>query len=127
MDKSTQEVRLAQWKEIVRQCQSRPEGQTAASWLRENGISDKKYYYWQRRIRKKAYDELKSASLPTKAGDTGVAFAEIPVHGTCFRAESGNGFHPDAIIQTVGMTVAVSNSISAELLGRIIEAASHAC
>lgn len=29
MDQSTHEVRLAHWKEVVAQCQSRPEGMTA--------------------------------------------------------------------------------------------------
>lgn len=29
MDQCTREVRLQNWKNIIRQCQSRPEGQTA--------------------------------------------------------------------------------------------------
>ena len=29
MDKTTHEVRLANWKSIIEQCQQRPEGQTA--------------------------------------------------------------------------------------------------
>jgi len=38
MDKTTHEDRLAYWKSIARKCQARPEGQTAASWIEENGI-----------------------------------------------------------------------------------------
>ena len=32
MDKTTHEVRLANWKSIIEQCQQRPEGQTAKQW-----------------------------------------------------------------------------------------------
>ena len=38
MDAFTHEVRLNQWKLIIEQCQSRPDGQTARQWLAENGI-----------------------------------------------------------------------------------------
>ena len=51
MDKSTHEIRIEHWKEVVRLCQSRPDGQTAKDWLASNGISLKKYYYWLRQIR----------------------------------------------------------------------------
>ena len=30
MDKSTHEIRLAHWKQIIEQCQSRPKSQTAS-------------------------------------------------------------------------------------------------
>ena len=55
MDKITHEVRLAQWAEVVRQCQTRPAGMSANTWLKENGIAVKNYYYWQRRVRNEVY------------------------------------------------------------------------
>ena len=58
MDTCTHEVRLNQWKLIVEQCQNRPEGKTARQWLAENGIQEKSYYYWLRKVRKKAYSQL---------------------------------------------------------------------
>ena len=36
MDQITHEVRLAQWAEIIRNCQLRPEGQTTKEWVAEN-------------------------------------------------------------------------------------------
>ncbi len=62
MDQITHEMRMEHWKQIITQCQSRPEGQSAKQWMRENGISDKSYYYWQRRIRQEAYAEIKPVS-----------------------------------------------------------------
>jgi len=52
MDKSTHEIRLAQWKRIIEQCQHRPEGQSIKQRLADNQIKEKTYYYWQRKIRK---------------------------------------------------------------------------
>ena len=57
MDQITTEVRIADWVSIIKQCQNRPEGQTAKQWLEENGISSKKYYYWLRKIRNQVYNE----------------------------------------------------------------------
>ena len=34
MDQSTHEVRLANWKVVIEQCQIRPKRQTAKQWLR---------------------------------------------------------------------------------------------
>ena len=56
MDKSTHEIRLAHWKQIIEQCQSRPKEQTAKQWLEEHDISDKAYYYWLRKIRRMICD-----------------------------------------------------------------------
>ena len=57
MDQITTEERMADWVSIIKQCQNRPEGQTAKQWLEENGISSKKYYYWLRKIRNPVYNE----------------------------------------------------------------------
>lgn len=60
MDQITHEIRLAHWKEIVEACNNRPAGLSARAWLEENGIKVKTYYYWLRRIRREAYEQIKS-------------------------------------------------------------------
>lgn len=125
MDKITHEVRAARWRDIVSRCQSRPAGQSISSWLAENGIPEKTYYYWQRKIRHEAYDLAKSNALATISDQsTAVSFAEIPAAAA---AGDSTGFYPDAVIRIGNATVAVSNNTSAELLGRIMEAVNHAC
>ena len=54
MDKTTHEVRLIQWQEII-QAQL-ASGQNKREWCRENGISEKQFFYWQRRVRKELYE-----------------------------------------------------------------------
>lgn len=58
MDNTTHQVRLAQWMQIVEACNRRPEGMTAKQWLNDNNISEKRYYYWQRRVRKEVLNKI---------------------------------------------------------------------
>ena len=59
MDQCTREVRAEYWKKIIQACGQRPAGQSAKSWMDENGICEQSYYHWQRRFRKQAYEEMK--------------------------------------------------------------------
>ena len=82
MDQTTHEVRLANWKAIIEQCQARPKGQTAKQWMHENDISDKQYYYWLRRVRAAVIKENQIPALPEPEKQLPtVSFAEIPVKG----------------------------------------------
>ena len=83
MDKSTNEVRTLSWAAIIEQCQARPEGQSAKQWLKANGISEKQYYYWLRKLRKQAYEQSLSNNSPASFEKCmpEVAFAEIPSDG----------------------------------------------
>ena len=65
MDQCTHEVRAEYWKQIIQACGQRPAGQSAKSWMDENGICEQSYYHWQRRFRKQAYEEMKgNSSVP---------------------------------------------------------------
>ena len=52
MDQCTHEVRAEYWKKVILACGQRSAGQSAKSWLDQNGISEQSYYYWQKRFRK---------------------------------------------------------------------------
>lgn len=127
MDKTTHEVRIAHWKEIVRNCQARPEGMSAKDWLVQNDVNCKQYYYWLRLIRLEAYEEMKACPLPATQNVSQITFAEVPVPQKVPAQPSLPGFQPDAILCVNGVTVAVSNSASADLVSRIMEALNHAC
>lgn len=77
MDKTTHEVRNANWRSIIKQCQARPEGQSAKQWLADNGIPEKNYYYWQRKVRQETYVLISSKVFPAAESEP-VAFAELP-------------------------------------------------
>ncbi|MCD8361550.1 MAG: IS66 family insertion sequence element accessory protein TnpB [Lachnospiraceae bacterium] len=129
MDKTTHEVRLNRWRQIIDQCQSRPEGQTAKQWLAENHISSKSYYYWLRKIRRQAYEQaageiqvpeqkaINSAVLPKEQPQ--IAFAEIPFQVNV-GSSSESVFRPTAVIKIENASVAFSNSVSDRLLSGVI-------
>ena len=128
MDQITHDVRAAQWAEIVRKCHERPENQSAKQWLDENGINEKRYYYWQRRIRN-LVAETTNKSLPASRPTGEVTFVEMPAPNEpvaeCHQksiASSG----PTALIRTGKIEIELSNDISDELLSKILKVTAYA-
>lgn len=128
MDKTTHEVRLTQWKKIIEECYARPERQTAKSWLSERGISEKSFYYWQRKLRLRAYEEMqRPASFPTEQGSESVIFAEIPFAAQAQADQTASEqFRPTAVIRSDNIAITLSNSVSDVLLNRILQEVRHA-
>ena len=122
MDKITHEVRIANWRSIIEQCQARPEGQSAKQWLADNGISEKNYYYWQRKVRQEAY-ALISPDVAPAAQTEPVVFAELPFIST---KDDKQSFSPDAVMRKGQTVLELSNTISDRLLDRLMEVVGHA-
>ena len=122
MDQITHEMRLADWQTIVTNCLSRPVGQSKKQWLAEHDVPEKTYYYWQRRVRQKAYGERQPDS-PAVASSP-YEFAEIPfIPG---RDISGAAAPATAVVRRGGIIVEFNNSVSDHLLNRILEVLAHA-
>ena len=128
MDQFTHDVRTAHWAEIVRKCHERPENQTAKEWLDENGINEKQYYYWQRKIRTLTA-EAANQQLPINHQNSDVAFYELPVPNE----EASNHtmlstpIHvPDALIRIGKIEIELRNGISDDLLTKILKVATYA-
>lgn len=123
MDKITHKVRCEQWTEIIKECLA--SGMNKTAWCREHGISDKSFFYWQRRLREEAYIstvESESSSPPavnavSVPAEPSVDFVELrlPERSTV----SSVTFRPDVIIRKDSFSLEISNTASAELLSRI--------
>jgi len=127
MDQSTHEVRRTNWLNIVNQCQNRPSDMSAKQWLAENDIKEKAYYYWLRKFRKEAYDQMQLPAVTTKAE---VAFAEVamplPAADLEPASEKKTDGTPVAVIKCNGLTIELSNNISDALFSRLLKEAPHA-
>lgn len=126
MDQSTHDVRRANWLNIVNQCQSRPSDLSVKQWLAENDIKEKAYYYWLRKFRKEAYDQMQLPSVTAKAE---VAFAEVTMPLPAADLESSIEKTPDgpaAVIKCNALTIEISNNISEALLIRLLKEIRHA-
>lgn len=64
-------ARVAEWKEKIAVCRS--SGQTVRSWCEEEGISPKKYYYWERAVLAEAEKQLAVAESSRRPN-----FVEVP-------------------------------------------------
>ena len=123
MDKTTHEIRAASWRSVISQCQARPAGQTQKQWLAQNGISEKSYYYWQRKLRREAYELLPPAQEESASPIQESPFVEVPFPVR----QSGHGdFTPSVMIRTGELVFEISNTVSEKLLGHILEKVSHA-
>ena len=122
MDQSTHEVRLANWKAVIEQCQTRPKGQTAKQWLDANGISTKKYYYWLRKVRSEVYKQASAALIPSEEEKLpAVSFAEIPAKDVLSLND------PSAVvIKTKKSTIEIPTNIPESLMIKLVKAVSHA-
>jgi len=126
MDQCTHEVRAAYWKGIIKACGERPAGQSAKSWMDENGICEQSYYHWQRKFRKQAYSLIKdNAAVPAVPEKADIAFVEVPYIRPV--AANTEGSIPSvAVIQTSSVKIEITNDISDPILTRILREVSHA-
>ena len=118
MDKITHKVRCEQWTKIIKECLA--SGMNKTAWCREHGISDKSFFYWQRRLREEAYiSTVESSSLPSVSvpAEPSVDFVELRLPEQSARPSAA--FRPDVIIRKNSFSIEISNTASAELLSRI--------
>ena len=114
MDKITHHVRCEQWTSIINECLAN--GMNKTAWCRENGISEKQFFYWQRILRKEAYigmnppkGELPAVSKTAFVELTPPAQGKVPV----------SDFRPDVVIRSGDLTVEISNTASHDLLSML--------
>ena len=130
MDQCTHEVRAEYWKSIIRACGQRPAGQSAKSWMKENGVSEQSYYHWQRKFRQQSYDLMMKdtgTAVPAVQEKADVAFVEIP----CIPSLEGGAAmtmdnSPVAVIRTSTMSIEITNDISDRILTAVLREVGHA-
>ena len=121
MDKITHQVRAEHWTKIMNECIN--SGMSKTAWCRANGISVKQFFYWQRILRREAFE---NSSLPATIGadqemvpatQRTVSFTEIKLPSSS--QNKAPVFHPDLVIRKGDLILEISNSASDELLSRI--------
>ena len=121
MDQSTHDVRRVSWLKTITECQQRPVNVSVKQWLADNGVKEKAYYYWLRKFRREACEQIQ---LPAAASPAEAAFAEFPIPvPTPVRPTAGN--NTVAVISANGITIKISNSISEPLLCMLLREVAH--
>lgn len=128
MDQCTHEVRTEYWKGVIQACGQRSAGQSAKSWLDENGICEQSYYHWQRKFRQETYSLVKesTAVAPIKPVTTDISFMEIPYASSKPANLQMNDSSRVAVIRTSTISIEITNAISESVLARILKEVSNA-
>lgn len=119
MNQTTHDVRHATWQSIIKQCQEHPKHTTVKQWCLENDIHEKSYYYWLRKFRKEAAEQMPVPAVASNPSP--VTFAKIPFtcsSDSCTKTVSDAvlPIHPTAVLKYRELTIAVTNDISNLLL-----------
>ena len=121
-----QQIRIQQWAEQIRECQSRPKGMDVETWCAQNNLTKANYYYRLRRVREVCLEQIQASEMPT--------FVELPVPEkkevcaepvveTCFTEKVSPILR---IKGNSGLCVEVFPDIPPTLLQQTIEAMNHA-
>jgi len=70
--------RLAYWTDAVTRCRS--SGLSVKAWCSQEGICEKTYYYWQRKIYNAACQQTEFVEMPC-ASVTSAVVAEVSING----------------------------------------------
>lgn len=122
MDQSTHDVRRANWLNIITECQQRPAGVSAKQWLADNGIQEKTYYYWLRKFRREACEQIQLPAVTTQAE---VSFAEFHVQAPS-PVKLTAADHAVAAIHANGIILEIAGGISEPLLKMLLQEVIHA-
>lgn len=116
MDKITYEMRLMQWTQIIRECHN--SGMSVKDWCLETNVSEKKFYYWQRRVRGEAFESLKKNELQNQT-----KFVQLSVQND--NLNNSLSFKPDIILHIGNNILELSNTVSEELLSKVLKVMSN--
>lgn len=109
----TRQVHLQEGASMLKACSE--SGMSVKAWLRENGISRDKYYYWKRKLKDICLDELCPSFVEIAAVPETPAEIHLPYKNeTC------------AALKIGVVSIDIYESASSDFLKKLMEAACHA-
>ena len=123
MDGKTAEIRYQQWVQAIQSWSN--SGLSKREYCRENGIDEKQFYYYQRRVRSLIAEQAGGQLLPTDnssmtmvsrtAGSSQIVKLQLPV-----QASSNSAMISFSVN---GTNLSVPENIPASFLAKLLEAA----
>lgn len=118
---ATSAYRLQQWTGLV--CECKASGKTVTAWCAEQGIATKTYYYWQRRVRQAACEQLtlkEATGLPMTMTNGGPAFSE-------YRQPNRRENSAAITLHLSGATVEIHNGADVSVIEGTLKALKNIC
>lgn len=114
---STHEYRLSQWLTIIKECRS--SGMPVKRWCEQNDVNEKRFYYWQRKLR-----EAASKSLPTTMEQP--TFVQVSSSVQLPSVSPVTDFVPARVLKVGNVSLELSDTVQPELLATALKVLSHA-
>ena len=129
MDHATTEIRTEQWRQIV--LEANGSSLTKKEFCRQNGIKEKQFYYWQRKIRRQESSRLRLEATLAPVESTSVvsscsssSFVTVnlsePEDTSSLPLSLSSTFQPELMIQMNGVNLFVVSSVHEETLQSVI-------
>lgn len=113
------QYRLNKWIEIVRECRS--SGQTVSAWCAQHHVNLKSYYYWLKRVREAACEDLPACQphpLPIVAVD-------FPSSQTMQTYSESSHSNAEILVHVGTVTLEIRNHASAALIEHTLRVLHH--
>lgn len=137
MDQEVNIIRIENWKRLILEANN--SGLSKTEWCRQNNISSKTFFYWQRKIRlMKAQKALSSSELPSVSTGQKTAISSDFVDMTHLYKEttaptesvpSGNsqsGFAPQLMLLANQYRILIGEDVREQTLSTVLRAIKHA-
>ena len=137
MDQEVNIIRIENWKRLILEANN--SGLSKTEWCRQNNISSKTFFYWQRKIRlMKAQKALSSSELPSVSTGQKTAISSDFVDMTHLYKEttaptesvpSGNsqsGFAPQLMLLADQYRILIGEDVREQTLSTVLRAIKHA-
>ena len=131
MDKQSLEIRTRQWYEIILEANSSP--LSKKEWCRQNSISLKSFYYWQRKFRQAESEKLLeiTPSIPARLEEKPErpSSVEVPLYTLDPQDRmhySGAEVIPELIMQKGAYHLLIGKGVSEDTLITVLRAIDHA-
>ena len=136
MDRSAYEIRKKQWHQTISECLN--SGINKTEWCRQNGISLRSIYYWQKKFRDEAIMGQDPSSLPavtcegkdiTSTDTNNPVFVDLTdkfLASAPVQEVPSVTFAPELMINKNGTQIYVYGNVQAHTLETVMEVIAHA-
>ena len=117
----THQYRLSKWAPIIKECKS--SDLTVKNWCLENDVNEKRYYYWQRKLRESLVTTMIEKTVTKEQPTTFIPMMKPQTPSTA--VTSFSSFTPDMVLDTGSYRLEISNAINPQLLSEMMKVLHH--
>lgn len=117
--------RMAQWAEKLRE--QKHSGQTICEWCETMGINRQRYFYWQRKLREAACEELGIQESEQQASPNGWALCTKEKKRTALAAKEQTAPPDQIIVEISELRITVGREYPLEKLAQLLRELQESC